>query len=50
MEIPENENLVEKGLSSIQVMQLSGKLKKTGVKISFAKLMENPNLSNWYQL
>lgn len=50
MEIPENENLVEKGLSSIQVMQLSGKLKKTGVKISFAKLMEDPNLSNWYQL
>lgn len=50
MEISENENLVEKGLSSIQVMQLSGKLKKTGVKISFAKLMEDPNLSNWYQL
>lgn len=50
MEILENENLVEKGLSSIQVMQLSGKLKKAGVKISFAKLMEDPNLSNWYQL
>ncbi|ERJ85325.1 AMP-binding enzyme [Peptostreptococcaceae bacterium oral taxon 113 str. W5053] len=49
MEILENENLVEKGLSSIQVMQLSGKLKKAGVKISFAKLMEDPNLSNWYQ-
>ncbi|HEK9205821.1 TPA: non-ribosomal peptide synthetase, partial [Streptococcus equi subsp. equi] len=39
-----------KGLSSIQVMQLSGKLKKTGIKISFAKLMEEPNLSKWYEL
>nr|WP_231207062.1 phosphopantetheine-binding protein [Streptococcus equi] len=35
--VSENENLIEKGLSSIQVMQLSGKLKKTGIKISFAK-------------
>lgn len=50
MEILENENLVEKGLSSIQVMQLSGKLKKTGVKISFAKLMEKPVLSKWFEL
>lgn len=30
--VSENENLIEKGLSSIQVMQLSGKLKKTGIK------------------
>ena len=48
--VSENENLIEKGLSSIQVMQLSGKLKKTGIKISFAKLMEEPNLSKWYEL
>ena len=50
MEILENATLVAKGLSSIQVKQRSGKLKKAGVKISFAKLMEDPNLSNWYQL
>lgn len=48
--VSENENLIEKGLSSIQVMQLSGKLKKTGVKISFAKLMEEPVLSKWFEL
>lgn len=48
MEISENENLIEKGLSSIQVMQLSGKLKKTGIRISFAKLMEDPSLSKWF--
>ena len=46
----ESENLIEKGLSSIQVMQLSGKLKKTGIKISFAKLMEEPVLSKWFEL
>lgn len=46
----ESENLIEKGLSSIQVMQLSGKLKKMGVKISFAKLMEEPVLSKWFEL
>lgn len=46
----ENENLIEKGLSSIQVMQLSGKLKKMGIKISFAKLMEEPVLSKWFEL
>ena len=31
-------------------MQLSGKLKKMGVKISFAKLMEEPVLSKWFEL
>ena len=50
MEISENENLIEKGLSSIQVMQLSGKLKKVGIRISFAKLMETPSLSKWFEL
>lgn len=47
--ISEDENLIEKGLSSIQIMQLSGKLKKTGIRISFAKLMESPILSNWFK-
>lgn len=50
MKISENENLIEKGLSSIQVMQLSGKLKKIGIKVSFAQLMENPSLFKWFEL
>ena len=48
-QIIESENLIEKGLSSIQVMQLSGKLKKAGIRISFAKLMENPSMSKWFE-
>lgn len=50
LKISENENLIEKGLSSIQVMQLSGKLKKIGIKVSFAQLMENPSLFKWFEL
>lgn len=48
--ILEKENLIEKGLCSIQIMQLSGKLKKIGIRISFAKLMEEPILSKWFEL
>lgn len=50
MKILEDENLIEKGLSSIQVMQLSGKLKKLGIRISFAELMDDPSLFKWLEL
>ena len=41
------DNLIEKGLSSIQIMQIISELKKLGIKLSFAKLMENPTLEDW---
>ena len=44
------DNLIEKGLSSIQIMQIVSKLKKLGIKLSFAKLMENPTLEDWIRL
>ena len=44
------DNLIEKGLSSIQIMQIVSKLKKLGIKLSFAKLMENPTLEDWVRL
>ena len=37
--VSENENLIEKGLSSIQVMQLSGKLKKTYGRTEFIQVV-----------
>lgn len=44
------DNLIEKGLSSIQIMQIVSELKKIGIKLSFAKLMENPTLEDWIKL
>ena len=49
-DIKENDNLIEKGLSSMQVMQLSGIIKKEGLRISFAKLIEKPTLNSWFDL
>ncbi|HFK2740600.1 TPA: condensation domain-containing protein [Enterococcus faecalis] len=49
-DIKENDNLIEKGLSSMQVMQLSGILKKEGLRISFAKLIEKPTPNSWFDL
>jgi yersiniabactin nonribosomal peptide synthetase len=45
--IDETSNLIEAGISSIMVMSLVNKLKKFGVKIPFAKLIENPTLEEW---
>lgn len=44
------DNLIEKGLGSIQIMQIVSELKKLGIKLSFAKLMENPTLEDWIRL
>lgn len=44
------DNLIEKGLGSIQIMQIVSGLKKLGIKLSFAKLMENPTLEDWIRL
>lgn len=46
----EKDNLIEKGLGSIQIMQIVSELKKLGIKLSFAKLMENPTLEDWIRL
>ncbi|MGL5440735.1 MAG: amino acid adenylation domain-containing protein [Filifactoraceae bacterium] len=45
----EEDNLIEKGLSSIKIMKIVAGLKKFGIKLSFAKLMENPTLKNWIE-
>lgn len=48
--IDDNSNLIEYGLSSIQIMQISGKLRKVGMKIPFAKMISNPTLKAWWNL
>lgn len=48
--INSDDNLIEKGLSSIMIMKISNKLRKLGVRVSFAKLMENPTIDDWESL
>ncbi|MGX8797830.1 amino acid adenylation domain-containing protein [Fusibacter sp. JL298sf-3] len=45
--LDEEAHLIEAGMSSIMVMRLANKLRKFGIKIAFAKLIENPTLSGW---
>ena len=36
-EISEETNLIQFGLSSLQVMKIAGRLRKSGIKVSFAE-------------
>lgn len=46
----DSDNLVQFGLSSIMVMQISSRLRKYGLRIPFAKLFATPNINAWIQL
>lgn len=48
--IEENENLIERGLSSLQVMRLINTWRKCGVRVTFGQLMELPTLQAWGKL
>ncbi|MCR8746647.1 non-ribosomal peptide synthetase [Romboutsia lituseburensis] len=43
-------NLIEMGISSIQVMKISSSLRKFGIIIPFAKLISNPTIEKWNEL
>lgn len=45
-----DDNLIERGLSSIMIMKISNKLRKSGIRISFSKLMEKPTFNEWEML
>ena len=45
-----NDNIIERGLSSIMIMKISNKLRKSGIRISFSKLMEKPTFNEWEML
>lgn len=46
----DSDNLVQFGLSSIMVMQISSRLRKYGLRIPFAKLFATPNVDAWIKL
>ena len=49
-ELDENRNLIEAGLSSIMIMQVSNNLRKYGLRIPFSGLIEKPTLGEWTEL
>lgn len=49
-DIKEDDNLLELGLSSIQIMKLVSKWRANGRKCSFAKLISNPTVREWERL
>jgi len=49
-DIAEDCNLIEEGLSSINIMQISNLLRKYNMRISFAKLIEHPTLNDWNEI
>lgn len=49
-EINENSNLIEAGLSSIMMMQVSYYFRKNGFKLPFSTLIEKPTLRDWADL
>jgi len=49
-DIAEDCNLIEEGLSSINIMQISNLLRKYNMRIPFAKLIEHPTLNDWNEI
>lgn len=49
-EISNDQNLIEFGLSSIQIMQIANQLRKKHIKVSFAKLIAKPTINAWREL
>ncbi|SFR83687.1 non-ribosomal peptide synthetase [Anaeromicropila populeti] len=49
-EFADNQNLLELGLNSLQIMRLVSKWRKAGAKVTFAQLIEMPTLENWCRL
>ncbi|WP_433479087.1 amino acid adenylation domain-containing protein [Spirillospora sp. CA-142024] len=45
-----DDNLIELGMDSIRLMQLTGGLRRRGIEIRFAELAERPTLAQWWEL
>ncbi|QXJ26122.1 amino acid adenylation domain-containing protein [Actinomadura graeca] len=45
-----DDNLIELGMDSIRLMQLTGRLRRRGIEVRFAELAERPTLAGWWDL
>ena len=48
--IEKNKNLLELGLSSIQIMNLTSQFRKKGYECTFAKLISHPTIEQWEKI
>ncbi len=46
----DEDNLIELGLNSLQVMRLANKWRRHKIKVTFAELISVPNLKSWWDL
>ncbi|GAA4198643.1 non-ribosomal peptide synthetase [Streptosporangium oxazolinicum] len=49
-QVEAHDNLIELGMDSIQLMSLTGRLRRLGVEIGFAELARRPTLAEWWEL
>ncbi|RKT54272.1 non-ribosomal peptide synthetase [Saccharothrix australiensis] len=49
-DLSDEENLTHRGLDSIAIMRLSGRLRRAGVQVPFRALAANPTLREWARL
>ncbi|MEU4539991.1 amino acid adenylation domain-containing protein [Streptosporangium sp. NPDC023825] len=49
-QVEAHDNLIELGMDSIQLMGLTGRLRRLGVEVGFAELARRPTLAEWWEL
>ncbi len=50
VEFADEQNLIELGLNSLQMMRMVNKWRKEGAKVTFAELIASPRLGDWWAL
>lgn len=46
----DNDNLIGLGLDSLKIMRMVSKWRKAGVKVTFAEMIERPDLASWMEI
>ena len=49
-QVEAHDNLIELGMDSIQLMGLTGRLRRLGAEVGFAELARRPTLAEWWEL
>jgi len=50
VEFDDEQNLLELGLDSLQIMRLVSRLRRAGLPVTFAELIASPRLRDWWQV
>ncbi|MFB9839284.1 phosphopantetheine-binding protein [Actinoallomurus acaciae] len=49
-QVGDNANLVALGLDSVKMMAMSARLRRYGVRVRFASMVEQPTVAGWWRL